>query len=283
MKKIALAVALSMLGAGTSFAADLPVKALPMAAPLPVYDWTGFYVGGNVGGAWASSDRTSSADPIFWLPGNVILLNATAPATLRGTGAVGGLQAGYNWQRGAFVAGIEGDIDASSFRASHDTGILPGTGGAGLGTYQFVYTVKQDWLATIRGRAGWSVQNWLLYVTGGAAWTNIGQTGHAEFISGCGGGPACTTNASSSTTKAGWVAGAGVEYKVSRQWSVRAEYLHYDFGSTSANLPNLGSGGGVGVTAGSDFAQTINLKEDVVRVGANYKFDWGAAPVVAKY
>ena len=72
------------------------------------------------------------------------------------------------------------------------------------------------------------------------------------------------------------VAGAGFEYKLNRNWSVRAEYLHFDFGSTSANLPDLG-----GFT-NSEFFQTINLKEDIVRVGANYQFNWGA-PVVAKY
>lgn len=276
MKKLLLGVAMLLsLGAPSVFAADMPVKARPVAVEA-VDLWTGFYVGGSVGGAWAESDRTSSANTIFWDPANVVILNATAPATLRGDGVVGGLQAGYNWQRGAFVVGVEADIDASSFRASHDTGVLPDPGGAGLGTYQFIYTVKQDWLATIRGRAGFTVQNWLLYVTGGAAWTNISQTGHAEFISACGGGPACTTNASSSTTKLGWVAGAGFEYKLNRNWSVRAEYLHYDFGSTSANLPDLGG------FANSSFAQTINLKEDVVRVGANYTFNWGG-PVVAKY
>jgi outer membrane immunogenic protein len=276
MKRLSLGVAtLLSLVIAPAFAADMPVKARP-AAVQAVDLWTGFYVGGNVGGAWAESDRTSSANTIFWLPANVAILNATAPATLRGDGVVGGLQAGYNWQRGAFVVGVEADIDASSFKASHDTGILPDTGGAGLGTYRFAYTVKQDWLATIRGRAGFTVQNWLLYVTGGAAWTNISQTGHAEFISACGGGPACTTNASSSTTKLGWVAGAGFEYKLNRNWSVRAEYLHYDFGSTSANLPDLGG------FANSGFFQSINLKEDVVRVGANYTFNWGG-PVVAKY
>jgi outer membrane immunogenic protein len=278
MQKLLIGVAmLSTLGVAPALAADMAVKARPAVVAEPVDVWTGFYVGGNIGGAWASSDRTSLANRIFWFPANADILDATAPATLRGTGAVGGLQAGYNWQRGAFVAGIEADIDASSFRASRDTGILTPVGGAGLGTYRFAYTVRQDWLATIRGRVGWSAQNWLLYVTGGAAWTNINQTGHAEFISGCGGGPGCTTDASSSATKVGWVAGAGFEYKLNRQWSVRAEYLHYDFGSTSANLPDLGG------FANSSFAQTINLKEDIVRIGANYKFDWGTAPVVAKY
>jgi outer membrane immunogenic protein len=257
--------------ASVASAADLPVYKAP--APIaPTATWTGFYVGGTVGGMAATSDRSSSADPTFWggFPGGgvVPVLNANGSTKLTGTAVVGGVEAGYNWQKGPFVLGIEADIYSSRMKANSDTHILaPPPLVPFFGTYRFAYSVHTDWAATLRGRAGLSVENALLYVTGGAAWTNIGQTGHAEFDSGCGGpSPFCDSDVLSSTTKMGWAVGGGVEYKLNSHWSIKGEYLHLDFGSMSANMPNLGC------CVGSSFTQTVNLKENLLRIGGNYKF-----------
>jgi outer membrane immunogenic protein len=142
-------------------------------------------------------------------------------------GLVGGTL-GYNWQVNQIVFGVEGDIDASWIKGS---GIC---GGLSCQT-------KNTWLGTVRGRLGYAVDRFMPYVTGGLAVGDINNT-----ITGLG---------NANETKAGWTAGAGVEYAFNGPWSVKAEYLYVD----------LGRGGAIG---GSD----AKFQTNIVRAGLNYRF-----------
>ena len=149
MKKLLLAgVALIALGSVSASAADIQRRqVMPAKAPVymaPPYNWTGFYVGINGGGAWGSSDFSAP------FPTGAFDLS----------GALVGGTVGYNWQMGQFVFGVEGDIDWSNVRGS------TACGGTSCET-------KNDWLATARGRLGYAFDRFLPYVTGGAAFGNI--------------------------------------------------------------------------------------------------------------
>jgi outer membrane immunogenic protein len=201
-------------GAGSAAAADLAVKAPPPGlAPAYLSDWAGFYIGIHGGGGWA--DTTFD----FFTGDN---------AKLSG-GLVGG-HAGYNWQYGSVVAGLEADFDGADISKT----VLPGT--------RFELKEKTNELASARARVGYLVfPSLLAYGTAGAGW------GHTEFSS-----AGATVSAGN---QFGWVAGAGLEYKLFGPLLLRAEYLHYDFAKTT-------------------FAPVDNVKEtvDVVRGGLSYKF-----------
>jgi outer membrane immunogenic protein len=207
-----------MAGAGAASAADLPVKAPPKVVPVaPVYlsDWAGFYIGVNGGGGWADNKFND-------LP----MLKAKPSG-----GLVGG-HAGYNWQTGSVVGGLEVDFDGADI-----TKTFAPTVGTSM-------KEKTDELATARARLGYLVLPSLLaYGTGGAAW------GHTALTSMNAGLPA------NGVDQFGWAAGAGVEYKIWDHFIARAEYLHYDFSKTTT--PSYGN-----------FKESL----DTVRGGLSYKF-----------
>jgi outer membrane immunogenic protein len=166
MRKMSGLVGATLLFAGPAFAADLGVR--PPVMPLgPVFAWTGFYIGGNVGYGWGDQAVDFSGDPS--LIGSLIGRGLVASSLASGPrGAVGGVQAGYNWQTGPFVLGIETDIDASGIAKSESL--------TALGT-----TTRPDWftsadqelnfLGTVRGRLGYTITpSLLVYGTGGFAY-----------------------------------------------------------------------------------------------------------------
>jgi outer membrane immunogenic protein len=193
MKKILLAgVGVLALGVASASAADLvrPRHEMPVKAPAyvpPLYDWTGFYVGINGGYGFGHSEFSApSASSGFNVDG----------------GMVGGT-AGYNYQIGHAVLGIEGDMDADWAKGS--------TICAGV-----TCTTKNDWLSTVRGRLGYAAGRFMPYITGGAAFGDIKTS--------------IPTIGNASETKAGWTAGGGVEAKIAGPWSAKLEYLHVDLG-----------------------------------------------------
>jgi outer membrane immunogenic protein len=203
--------AVAMLGIGAASAADLPVKALPPAAP--VFSWTGFYVGANIGAARADNS-SQEIGPNYWFD--------PPPAPVYGassTGVTGGIQAGYNWQFQRLVLGVEGDVnlasaDATTTRvASFD---------------KIVQTASLTGLATLRGRAGFALDNALIYLTAGVATGRV----HDRVVD------ALAPNIIFDTSgwRTGWTAGGGVEFAVAKNWTVKAEALYVDFGNTSAPM-----------------------------------------------
>jgi outer membrane immunogenic protein len=202
MKKIALAVALSVLGASTSFAADMAVKAAPVAQ---VYNWTGFYIGGTVGAVWGNANRSYSQtagapfDPIQMAP-----INFGSTDSVR---FVGGVHGGYNWQVApTWVLGIEGDVSGFA-GGDHYSGPVHAIGNDGIplatgpgNNVQMSY--GEQWFATIRGRAGYAMDNWLFYATGGATFAGINYNGGVVSTARVG----SIQTGVSSHTETGWVA-----------------------------------------------------------------------------
>jgi outer membrane immunogenic protein len=275
MKKIALAAAaVSILLTGAASAADMAVKARPAPPPVAVYNWTGFYVGGHVGGAWADSD--SDFVPLFNNAPNIAAWNRSPEAYgLNSSGILGGVHAGYNWQASPnFLIGIEGDWSWTDNNASQSINTRTAAGVPFAPPSPAVMSRNTDWLASIRGRLGVLVTpNLLLYGTGGAAFAH---TNFAATLSSVPPGTVWAVNFDD--TRVGWVAGGGAEWAVTSNWLLRAEYLYYRLPGASADAtgnPNNFPG----------FTIRYNWSDfdvQVARVGLSYKFG-GPAAVVAKY
>lgn len=295
----AAVVVSAMLGIGTASAADLPMKAPPLAAAPPCV-WCGFYVGVNAGYAWSESTSVNStatvtSAPLFPAAAAAAAAALTTPISVgNGNGFIGGGQVGYNFQASNFVAGIEADIQWLSGRGTRTVvtsapiANLP----AEFASATLTATNSVNWLGTLRGRIGLAVApNFLLYGTGGLAYGGVrSSTGISEVIAGpgaVGSGNNGTFPAlgSFSQTRAGWTAGAGGEWMFNGNWSAKLEYLHYDLGSatygtTVSNFTVAPSPPGILLyTLGQ--TSTTSFRGDIVRVGLNYKFS--TAPVVAKY
>jgi outer membrane immunogenic protein len=271
MKKVALAAVIAAFSAASASAADMAVKAPPMAAPVPLYNWTGFYVGGNVGYGFGRNrvDVTT-------LPSPVIFNEAPFSFNEDSTGFLGGVQAGYNWQSGRFVFGVEADITFGQVRGS---GIFrPITDFAGLVFPTSFQQTSQtmDWIGTARLRAGFTPASaLLLYATGGLAY---GHTRYNTFQSIVPGAPVLDFLGSDSATQVGWTVGGGAEWAFGGNWSVKAEYLYYDLGNHS--LTGARVGGPAPIPDLFFTGTTFQTRGNIVRMGLNYHF---GGPVVAKY
>jgi outer membrane immunogenic protein len=261
MKKIALATtALFILSAGAASAADLAARPYTKAPPAPlaaVYNWTGFYIGGNAGYSWADTN----VDYIF----NGALL-AAASHTERTDGFIGGGQVGYNWQAGNWVFGVEAD---AAWRDTKNTTTFAFANGLDFTTF----STRRNWLATFRPRVGVAANNWLFYVTGGAAVEDIEHsfTENRPTLAGA------FRSATVSDTRWGWTVGAGVEAGFG-QWSAGLEYLYASFDKTTTIAFPAQVLGGLPFTANS--ANFHDRNENILRAKLNYHF---GGPVVAKY
>lgn len=257
-KPLLVAAAGAVLAATPALAADLPpspplYKAPPMPAPM---SWTGFYIGGDIGGSWAHTDSSWFAPALG--------VDPTASG-INGSNFLGGVHLGYNYQFSpAWVAGLEGD-----WSWTHDHGsdteplTVAGTGVPVGGGAETTMNSSVDWLASIRGRLGYLVTpNVLAYGTGGAAWGRVHDSATASD-------PALGYLASTSvgTTADGWVAGGGLEWAITRNWSLRGEYLYYHlYGGQSAIVPVAG------FAASPSSFNWGDTKISVVRAGLSYKF-----------
>lgn len=225
---------------------DTPV--LAQQAPT----WTGFYVGANVGGGWAQLDSD------FTLSGRGSSL--TIAHTNEGAGIIGGGQAGYNWQTGAFLIGLEGDFGILGF--SHTRDILS----ASFGNQSFALGTKFDggFSADITGRVGLVSGPALFYIKGG--WAYLDATAGTSGIN------ALQITGVSDVSKSGfdgWTLGGGMEYKFGPSWSIKAEYQYFDFGSfTIYPIANV-----------TQFAINNDLTVNTVKVGLNYHVGSVYAPL----
>jgi outer membrane immunogenic protein len=226
MKKyLAGYLALALIGAAPcAQAADLSVAPLYKAPPSYVtqaYNWTGAYIGINGGAGWGRSSWDSSADHI-----------GLSGALLGGT-------AGYNWQTGHVVLGLEGDVDWANLRGTNVSTLCP----AGCST-------SDTWLGTARGRVGYAFDRIMPYVTGGLAFGDI-RAATPGF-------------AGATTTNTGWTAGGGIEVALPGNWSAKAEYLHVDLGNFNC-----------GTSCGVFGSNNVSMHDDIFRAGVNYHFGWG--------
>jgi outer membrane immunogenic protein len=270
-KTVTLLAAVFSLGiAQAASAADMPTKApmAPMVAPAPVYNWSGFYVGGNAG--WVGSANRSVGLAGTDTDGGGFgaeLADGSTPSSFgtRFSGFLGGAQVGYNWQMGTWLAGLEADIAWASAKTSTSQVNLPQPPFPGRQTITTTVSNKLDYLGTFRGRLGVLVSNpFLLYVTGGLAYGET-EVGFSSVCPGC--VPARNLATTNSPTRAGWTLGAGGEWMFAQRWSAKAEYLYYDLG-TNSTAPL------VYVYAGNTSSVVASARETghVVRGGINYHF-----------
>jgi outer membrane immunogenic protein len=259
---------IAVMFAGAAQAADMPLKAAPYAAPV-VNDWTGFYLGVHGGYGWGKMGFDSLEATI--LPNNLGSIDqVVSQSKLRG--AVFGGHAGYNWQRGTWVGGIEIDYSGADLKKSESrTKSFPGDSDE---IVTHTLATKIDQLASARARLGLLITpDLLLYGTGGAAWAHTKVTSTDDDRCSPDTCDVDTIIDRSSTNHFGWVAGAGGEWRLfgGSNWSLRAEYLHYDFGSTTHTFThiNLFNGNGT-VNLGGGVNGTLTA--DVVRGGLSYKF-----------
>lgn len=264
MKKIIVVAgaALALISAVPALAADLPARTYaktPVYVPPPIYNWTGFYVGGHVGGAWTSQSSTELA------PGTPAFPTGTAFSKNNLSGFLGGVQGGFNWQGASpFVVGIEGEYSwADVSGTATTTSVAPGLAG-----FTSNVTAKTKDYALATGRVGYAADNWLFFAKGGGAWGQGSSTG-----TGITAGGAVFDTTTTSSNRSGWVVGVGVEWGFAPNWSAKIEYNHIDFGS--ANVTVLSSVTGISNVSTSETVE-------VVKAGVNYRFNWGA-PVVARY
>jgi len=274
MKTILLAVASIVLGTASAQAADLAAHYTKAPVMAQVANWTGFYVGGNLGGQWGSADaNTTTLFPVaaYFADSSVPAIAAVGAQRINSSSVTGGFTAGYNWQINNAVLGLEGDINYFGFKGSA-TGSAPYPCCAGTG-FTINSQVSADWLATIRGRIGFlATPSWLIYATGGAAIADVrGDFNFSDTFA------AATESGSIRDTRVGWTAGVGGEYAVGNGWSLKAEYLYVDLGRVSMTSHNLFDGA---VLPAQTFTHSFDLTSNIVRVGVNYKF---GGPVVARY
>jgi len=271
-----VAVAVSIIAfTQIAAAADLAYKAPSPVAP--VFTWTGWYIGANAGYDWNNNVDVSSSFSCPDLPcpinrdTNLADISAASSQSISAKGFNGGIQAGYNWQTGSLVLGIESDVGIMNLSGQQSLTI---TSRSGLLTFSPSTSIGTDALATVRGRLGWAVApTVLLYGTGGLAVTdpNVHNT-FSDSVSNPNTviGPANGAS-SNERTRAGWTAGGGVEWAFAPHWSVKAEYLYADFGSiittASVNAPNAT----ISVTP-NVFSTSVDVKANLVRVGINYLF-----------
>lgn len=298
-KALFLATALATI-AGSAFAADLPSTKAPayLPPPPPPPLWTGFYVGLNAGYTFSNSNLMNTvAFSAFPFPplGNVVPYTlassalASSSLSANSSGFIGGGQIGYNWQFGpSFVAGVEADIQgiAGSGNSASIFGVAAPIAGERIisGT-----TVSRsvDYLGTVRARLGWLFTPTLLvYGTGGLAYGGV--TANTSIFQQIQGAPAVVNPwfgvGAVSDTRVGWTAGGGVEWMFWPNWSAKVEYLYYDLGTVAYASSPLVSANNAGAPFTAAFPQTTTRFDGhIVRAGLNYHFNWGAAPVVAKY
>jgi outer membrane immunogenic protein len=271
LKGVAVA-ALTAIGAVAAQAADLPTR---KEAPAPVFvpppfTWTGFYVGVNAGGIWPSGGRGASIfDPNAGIDG--FGLSASFPGGLgsQSAGFIGGGQAGYNWQTGAFVLGVETDFDGSTLSKSFNNIGSPFIGPGGLSDSLTVNgKTSLTWLGTTRARVGFVAtpdNRLMIYATGGVAYGG-GNSQFSVFDATTG----SIFSGNPSSTRVGWVIGGGVEYAITNNITIKGEYLYADLGSS--NFTSAGNGFAAanfpGVTVNSHF----DYNASIFRAGVNYKF-----------
>jgi outer membrane immunogenic protein len=295
MKKLLTAIAAIALIGTPAFAADIAVKAPPLPPPAPVYNWTGWYVGGNVGASFGTFKTDFNAAPVL-IGGNPFV--PVSPGfgfsdTEYPGGFVGGGQIGFNWQFSPiWVVGLEADfqgIDNKESSTQTNNFSIPSPdifGGAIINSTTVTdFTTQINWFGTARVRAGYLFGDGtvMTYVTGGLAYGEVKING-TSIVSGNSANPppapivpfSATTAFSHSQVRTGWVVGSGTEGKLLIPgWTYKIEALYMDLGHLDATGVGSGliTGGfldGFHLTAGA--TTHTHITDTILRAGLNYQF-----------
>ncbi len=241
--KLRIAAITLIAMSSTAMAADLPAKAPAYVAPAPVYNWTGFYIGGHIGGAFTGSNTVDT---------NIgTLVRDNNNSAFLGGGQVGAdYQFSSNW-----LIGVEGQISGTSNNERHFSDPVGISG-----------RDRSNWLASVTGRLGYTWGPGLLYFKGGVAFRDNSDLS----VVGLPGG----TTIALDRNDTGYTVGGGLEYMFAPAWSAKIEYQYYNFDRTSIAF-NGGPLGGDFISFRDDL--------HTVKAGINYHFNWGGSQVVAKY
>jgi outer membrane immunogenic protein len=248
------------LSGSQAFAAE-PLPPLP---PPPVFTWTGPYVGGQIGGAWG----TGNLNAIVFDPITRALFSASIGDTT--SGVIGGAHVGYLYQIDQWVLGVEGSVDGTGLR-NNAVAVFPVAFGGSILTAN----TSLDILGTIRGKIGFAWDRVLIYGTGGVAFggfsTDLSLVGTAPFF---------IARANPGNNRVGWTAGGGLQYAITNNWSVFAEYRYTNLGSINLNNGFVAAP----LPGGGFFNGSRQIRFNQVQAGFSYRFDLAPpVPVVAKY
>lgn len=251
MKKLLLAMAgLVASGAIPALAADLPARIYTKAPAMvvPVYDWSGFYIGLNGGGGWSHECLT-----VTTVAGAAVF--PSSEGCHNATGGVAGGQIGYRWQTSNWVLGVEAQGDWAHLTGSNPslTAVVP-----------YTNQTKVDAFGLFTGQVGYALNNVLLYVKGGAAVTD---NKYSSFFTATG-----VQFNQASDTRWGGAVGTGIEFGFAPNWSVAVEYDHLFMGNPSVTFP----ASAIAVSRADNIRQDV----DIGTVRVNYRF---GGPLVAKY
>lgn len=277
--KLLLAAAASIGLTTVASAADLAARTYtkaPEYVPAQVFNWTGFYVGGNFGGVFTGNDTFTGADPSDAFGVGL----APASTVGRGAGETAGVQLGYNWQvTPNILLGIEGGFSGAALKFSSEAHPLVNAGGGIVTNSNFTASETVRSLASVRGRFGFVSGDWLLFGTAGWAWADTGFSGDITCPT-----PGCATPLhapfNGSFSRSGATFGGGIDYHVPRsQWILGLEYVRYNLGGASGNgvttelftgTPNAFGSCNTGAACVNYSSSSLNLNE--VKFSASYKF-----------
>jgi outer membrane immunogenic protein len=294
-RAVALGIgAMALAGMTTPLsAADIarrPPPQAPVVAPAPVLNWTGFYVGLGLGGRWTETDWTTTCLQPTLFPGCANFLFPSRFATNLATFDTEGFRvsgyAGFNWQIGGWVIGVEGDW---GWADNEETFVgIPGTHLlTPLAAFGDFVTIRDEWDASIRGRLGFLfTPATLIYATGGATWlekeitVSCGPFATSFLLGGWCSGPVAHTEVFSKTMF-GWTIGGGLEWMFAPSWILRAEYRYSDYSHDNDLFRFLGHP----ATRGQDaFDFAVEQQTHTAYIGLSYLFNFGkGVPVTARY
>jgi outer membrane immunogenic protein len=250
MKRLATgAIAVALIGT-PALAADMGVPSRSYYPPLPpaIYDWTGIYVGGHIGGG-ILTDSVSQNGPAT--------INLLSSGSLRPAGVIGGAQIGANYEFVPWVVGVEASWTDSAIQGN----TLIACSACVFNTVPIVnerFTSQAQWFAALTGRFGYAANDWLFYAKAGGAWMNVRYT--EDLLNGV---TVATQNLTD--TRTGFTVGAGIEFGLVENLSAKIEYDFYDFGSKNYNFNAI-----------TPVSVSSNLH--AIIVGLNYKFNWSGGP-----
>jgi outer membrane immunogenic protein len=261
MRKAVVVAAILALS-GSAFAADVPIYKAPRHK-VPYVEranWTGFYAGINLGYGWgtAESNFSVSAGALFGA--------GIASDTLSPRGFIAGGQAGYNFQVGSVVYGLEGDLQYSGQSATGGSPLLCPAAICGVFAPAGISLTHKEsitWFGTLRGRLGYDFGWAMLYGTGGLAIAGVESQMTATT-------PAATVDITDRVIRGGWTVGGGLEAMINRSWSMKAEYLYMDYGTHEQTFGL--SAAALGMALPATITQSTRLTDNVIRVGVNHRF-----------
>jgi outer membrane immunogenic protein len=280
------------LAVGPALAADLPVRPVYKAPPpVPVVSWTGFYVGGNLGARWNTIDSDVTSATLGGAAVNQTILSPSG-SSFDSTALRAGVFAGWNWQTGPWVVGVEGDIGWANKTKTRD-GTYPAELLIGTPTFPGPYSVdggafsvKTTWDASARARVGWLfTPNVLVFATGGAAWMRLETSSDCQSAPPTNGATCATgnffngtlspVNINNSQTRLGWTIGGGIETMLGSGWFARAEYRYSDYGTADFTAVRTCSGGCIQSQANPlSVSYSTRVTTQAATVGIAYKFGY---------